>query len=163
MSLFQLLLALLIPLQLTSSALTPPPPGHPPRPPPAIFILSSTESRWATKAVADALHTLGFTETGPANSYRQIERDDSPAWQRLASSMPHARFILPAAAGAASDHDDVRRFFDVNHPHQLLELFVGTTVPAEQAENWVTLCRFLGLGYSVVERLKLWYFPAVKF
>lgn len=28
-----------------------------------------------------------------------------------------------------------------------------------QAENWVALCDFLGLGYSTVERLKLWQFP----
>lgn len=43
---------------------------------------------------------------------------------------------------------------------RLLELSMD---PAEtlsaQAEKWVALCNFLGLGYSTVERLKLWQFP----
>ncbi|RDA82507.1 hypothetical protein CP532_3176 [Ophiocordyceps camponoti-leonardi (nom. inval.)] len=169
MSLFQILLVLLIPLV---SAFPPPPHSSPPR---AVFILSSTESRWATKAVGDALKTLGFTHAvtatndpdalvensgGRKNTYSQLSRDDTAAWQRLASSMPDARFILPADTVAEEIDDDIRRFFSANdNPDRLLELFVGRRVPADQAENWVTLCRFLGLGYSVVERLKLWYFP----
>ncbi|RDA92224.1 hypothetical protein CP533_5706 [Ophiocordyceps camponoti-saundersi (nom. inval.)] len=160
MSLFQLLLALLIPL---ASAFPPSPHS-----PPAVYILSSTESKWATTAVSDALKTLGFTHVVTATNntealdgktYTQLSRDDSTAWERLASALPDARFILPADRVEEEMDEDIRRFFSRNRPEQLLELFVGRRVPADQAENWVTLCRFLGLGYSAVERMKLWYFP----
>lgn len=41
-----------------------------------------------------------------------------------------------------------------------LELSVGAAEAlGKQAEKWVALCDFLGLGYSTVERLKLWEFP----
>ncbi|OTA67861.1 hypothetical protein K449DRAFT_461830 [Hypoxylon sp. EC38] len=41
----------------------------------------------------------------------------------------------------------------------LLELDVLALEAGAQAENWVALCEFLGMGYSVVERLGLWHFP----
>lgn len=41
-----------------------------------------------------------------------------------------------------------------------LELsFAEAEALGKQAEKWVALCEFLGLGYSTVERLKLWEFP----
>lgn len=41
-----------------------------------------------------------------------------------------------------------------------LELNLGAVEAiGKQAEKWVALCDFLGLGYSTVERLKLWEFP----
>lgn len=42
---------------------------------------------------------------------------------------------------------------------QLLELDAFAPGSDAQAQTWVALCDFLGLGYSVVERLKLWHFP----
>ncbi|KAI3325152.1 hypothetical protein HD806DRAFT_533746 [Xylariaceae sp. AK1471] len=64
------------------------------------------------------------------------------------------------------DADSVRAFFaDMgsesgrNGASQLLELDVFATSSHAQAQTWVALCDFLGLGYSVVERLKLWHFP----
>ncbi|KAI1214646.1 uncharacterized protein F4807DRAFT_4666 [Annulohypoxylon truncatum] len=42
---------------------------------------------------------------------------------------------------------------------EVLELDVLALEKGAQAENWVRLCDFLGLGYSVVERLSLWHFP----
>ncbi|KAI1497594.1 hypothetical protein F5X99DRAFT_396314 [Biscogniauxia marginata] len=54
----------------------------------------------------------------------------------------------------------VRDFFaQTEASRQLLELDVHAPKAAMQAQTWVTLCDFLGLGYSVVERLKLWRFP----
>ncbi|KAI0883199.1 uncharacterized protein GGS22DRAFT_168102 [Annulohypoxylon maeteangense] len=41
----------------------------------------------------------------------------------------------------------------------ILELDVLALEKGAQAENWVRLCDFLGLGYSVVERFGLWHFP----
>lgn len=41
-----------------------------------------------------------------------------------------------------------------------LKLSTNTAdAPSTQAENWVALCHFLGMGYSAVERLDLWKFP----
>ncbi|KAI1637528.1 hypothetical protein F4809DRAFT_315070 [Biscogniauxia mediterranea] len=69
----------------------------------------------------------------------------------------------PAVAAAASDEyaESVRDFFSsrAEASRQLLELDVHAPKSAMQAQTWVTLCDFLGLGYSVVERLKLWRFP----
>ncbi|KAI0444546.1 hypothetical protein F4803DRAFT_511057 [Xylaria telfairii] len=106
--------------------------------------------------------------------YKNISRDN-----------PSARFILPAPKVAGDSvswlgaffqerqvaedlqHDNVdliRAFFaemeDVGHgASQLLELDVFAHGSHDQAQTWVALCDFLGLGYSVVERLKLWRFP----
>ncbi|POS69490.1 hypothetical protein DHEL01_v212117 [Diaporthe helianthi] len=43
---------------------------------------------------------------------------------------------------------------------ELLKLSIDSSeAHGLQAEKWVELCSFLGLGYSTVERLKLWQFP----
>ncbi|KAI0598882.1 hypothetical protein F4775DRAFT_163636 [Biscogniauxia sp. FL1348] len=68
----------------------------------------------------------------------------------------------PAVTAAAADEyaESVRDFFSrADASRQLLELDVHAPKSAMQAQTWVTLCDFLGLGYSVVERLKLWRFP----
>lgn len=50
--------------------------------------------------------------------------------------------------------------FDINSKSWSLEMSVNAAQSlGTQAENWVALCDFLGLGYSTVERLKLWQFP----
>ncbi|KAI8951031.1 hypothetical protein F4801DRAFT_547032 [Xylaria longipes] len=108
-------------------------------------------------------------------SYRNISRDN-----------PSARFILPAGKtgdgsnswldaffreqqvaddlGTGSSAESIRAFFaEMEHAgqgaSQLLELDVFARGSHDQAQTWVALCDFLGLGYSVVERLKLWRFP----
>ncbi|KAI1749718.1 hypothetical protein F4782DRAFT_292597 [Xylaria castorea] len=62
--------------------------------------------------------------------------------------------------------DSIRAFFaemddaaSGRDASQLLELDVFAHGSHAQAQTWVALCDFLGLGYSVVERLKLWRFP----
>ncbi|KAI0434608.1 hypothetical protein F5Y09DRAFT_295972 [Xylaria sp. FL1042] len=114
-----------------------------------------------------------YTILRPGTTYRNISRDN-----------PEARFILPnfAASGSPSwlglfsqeqrvekdlrsdDVDSIRAFFSDmegtgSGVSQLLELDVSAYDSQTQAQTWVTLCDFLGLGYSVVERLKLWRFP----
>lgn len=99
-------------------------------------------------------------------------------------SQPEAKFILPRRTptlkGRASwlwrqDDEDgqhsqlqseedyiqsTRTLFSGEERSQgLLELEVLGQRTAAQAENWVLLCDFLGMGYSVVERLNLWHFP----
>ncbi|KAI1772843.1 hypothetical protein F4818DRAFT_424107 [Hypoxylon cercidicola] len=41
----------------------------------------------------------------------------------------------------------------------VFHLDVFSREAATQADTWINLCEFLGLGYSTVERLKLWHFP----
>ncbi|KAI1124488.1 hypothetical protein F5Y10DRAFT_30045 [Nemania abortiva] len=120
--------------------------------------------------------TFAVLEPGTA-TYKNISRDN-----------PEARFILPAVKAddgsrrwlgmfsqdrrrvwdrdARSDSADaIRAFFAEmeqgagDGASQLLELDVFAHGSHDQAQSWVALCDFLGLGYSVVERLKLWHFP----
>ncbi len=109
----------------------------------------------------------------PGTAYKNISREN-----------PEARFILPNFAAddshswlglfsqeqrmgkdlRSNDADSIRAFFaDTEDARrgtsQLLELDVSNHDSHAQAQAWVTLCDFLGLGYSVVERLKLWRFP----
>ncbi|PFH58553.1 hypothetical protein XA68_13531 [Ophiocordyceps unilateralis] len=149
-------------------------------PPPLVYILASTEQT-STTAVSEALQTLGFTYLDTSGNSSGSVRDsgdsvytfishadDDTSYKRLAASRPQARFILPTdsssvvvegAARPTHTHHLVRHFFARGRQAQLLELDVGRRLSVEQAENWVMLCRFLGLGYSMVERMKLWYFP----
>ncbi|KAI1347957.1 hypothetical protein F5Y01DRAFT_230981 [Xylaria sp. FL0043] len=114
-----------------------------------------------------------YTILQPGTAYRNISRDN-----------PGARFILPNLATADSqswlgsfsqeqragkelrseDVDSIRAFFadmkgSGSGVSQLLELDVSAYDSHTQGQTWVALCDFLGLGYSVVERLKLWRFP----
>ncbi|PHH76641.1 hypothetical protein CDD80_1355 [Ophiocordyceps camponoti-rufipedis] len=141
---------------------------------PHVYVLASSEQqRSSTTAITSALDTLGFRRRNASadetvdSVYSVITPDDANTYRYVT----HARFILPsdsrlrggADAGFYDDVgegpmavDELRNLFD---ERQLLELDVGRRASAEQAENWVRLCRFLGLGYSTVERMKLWYFP----
>ncbi|KAI5920292.1 hypothetical protein F4810DRAFT_439502 [Camillea tinctor] len=101
-------------------------------------------------------------------------------YKNISQRNPEAKFILPVGGASfraqqpwllktvfrderpASDEyaESVRDFFSQTAAsQQLLELDVHAPKSAMQAQTWVTLCDFLGLGYSVVERLKLWRFP----
>ncbi|KAI1366540.1 hypothetical protein F5Y08DRAFT_337534 [Xylaria arbuscula] len=103
------------------------------------------------------------------------------AYQNISRDNPEARFILPRLAAdsqswmslfsqereagknvRSDDVDSIRAFFadmEGAGASQLLELDLFAHDSHTQAQTWVTLCDFLGLGYSVVERLKLWRFP----
>ncbi|KAI5867300.1 hypothetical protein GGS23DRAFT_592626 [Durotheca rogersii] len=142
--------------------------------PSPVYVLRTTHP--ATAALGKALDTLGYRrrhhgprqqslegdldyrEATPANTY--IEVPSTAQFVEIARSEPNARFILPRGA-ASSDHaQPVRSFFArESRSRQLLELDVLALERAAQADNWVALCDYLGLGYSVVERLGLWRFP----
>ncbi|KAI4864670.1 hypothetical protein F4820DRAFT_423042 [Hypoxylon rubiginosum] len=73
--------------------------------------------------------------------------------------------------GTCYDQKSLELIDDEDHIQQALTYFpeekrrhvflldVFSRDPATQAENWINLCQFLGMGYSTVERLKLWHFP----
>ncbi|KAF2963524.1 hypothetical protein GQX73_g10041 [Xylaria multiplex] len=126
----------------------------------------------ATGDVDLGLDPSTYTILAPGTEYRNISQHN-----------PGARFILPTfTKGSYSwlgvfsqeervsqdlrsdDTDSIRSFFaDMEEAgsgtSQLLELDMFSYDSHTQAQTWVTLCDFLGLGYSVVERLKLWRFP----
>ncbi|KAJ2993931.1 hypothetical protein NUW58_g1692 [Xylaria curta] len=113
---------------------------------------------------------LTYTILAPGAAYKNISRAD-----------PSAKFILPITRSTVSSWfgllqtqigqelqsdeytDSIRAFFaDKTSSDGKPRLFELDVFPAEshtQAETWVALCDFLGLGYSIVERLKLWQFP----
>ncbi|KAI0205290.1 hypothetical protein F4808DRAFT_279894 [Astrocystis sublimbata] len=155
-------------------------------PPPSVYILMPSSS--ALTAVSSALNTLGYSyaestpssELGLDPSTYGVLEPGTALYQNISRENPSARFIMPSSKGgdgsrswlgsffqesqvademALRGADSIRAFFDEKEgPSQLLELEVFAH-NSHHAQTWVTLCDFLGLGYSVVERLKLWRFP----
>ncbi|OTA87268.1 hypothetical protein M434DRAFT_399541 [Hypoxylon sp. CO27-5] len=65
-----------------------------------------------------------------------------------------------SSSSSSSPHDWANHtLLEQKRLQGLLELDVLALEAGAQAENWVALCEFLGMGYSVVERLGLWHFP----
>ena len=95
-----------------------------------------------------------------------IQRDE---YVHLAREDPEVKFITHAVADNAvnSGNDtgalpwrEMQHFFSQQpHSHQLLIVDVNAPERANQAENWEKICVFLGLGYSMVERMRLWLLP----
>ncbi len=54
----------------------------------------------------------------------------------------------------------LRAFFSrFDQENRVLEIVIDDELEADDGERWVRLCRFLGLGYSIVERKRLKTFP----
>ncbi|KAI0470960.1 hypothetical protein GGR56DRAFT_678242 [Xylariaceae sp. FL0804] len=89
------------------------------------------------------------------------ERAHTRSWFGAGAGRPEPTSYSSSLSSDDADAEDaVRGFFataDVSQ--QLLELDIGTPRPDMRALTWESLCEFLGLGYSVVERLKLWRLP----
>lgn len=65
-----------------------------------------------------------------------------------------------SANETAARAESVQAFFSqAKNSHRLLELDVYASGQGVEQDKWIDLCSFLGLGYSMVERQKLWYFP----
>ncbi|KAI1391474.1 uncharacterized protein F4822DRAFT_427323 [Hypoxylon trugodes] len=153
---------------------------------PPIYILKTTQR--ATTALSKALDALGYSrleprpdlgnQTASYNTY--LEVTSSSELEGISTFDQDAKFILPRGSGNTKRgwwiqgaHELKRSqslakddawlahdlFSEENGAQELLELDVLALETATQAENWVTLCKFLGMGYSVVERLGLWHFP----
>ncbi|KAI0835378.1 hypothetical protein F5Y06DRAFT_139330 [Hypoxylon sp. FL0890] len=149
-----------------------------------IYILKTSEP--ATNALSKALDTLGYSRQGSqeASSSAYIEVTSDAQLTEIGRTYPEAKFIIPqgrrhpmgthdlSGIGAvfwgrgacteqrSSQHDwSNHTVFEEKRLQGLLELDVLTLEAGAQAENWVALCEFLGMGYSVVERLGLWHFP----
>ncbi|KAK5627115.1 hypothetical protein RRF57_002830 [Xylaria bambusicola] len=133
---------------------------------------SYSESTTSASGVDLRTDPAAYTIISQGTAYKNISREN-----------PETRFILPTFAAdsqswlalfsqerpaekdvRSDDVDSIRAFFANTEgastgASQLLELDVFSYDSHTQAQTWVTLCDFLGLGYSVVERLKLWRFP----
>ncbi|KAI6080595.1 hypothetical protein F4821DRAFT_251185 [Hypoxylon rubiginosum] len=136
---------------------------------PPIYMLSTTQP--ALTSLSKALDTLGYmradSELNPSNQtaspYTYVEVSSSIQLEELSMSHPEAKFIIPG--GKPSRNGDefsiqqaIAHLGDEKHQH-VFHLDVLSRKAATQADNWIHLCEFLGLGYSTVERLKLWHFP----
>ncbi|KAI0851613.1 hypothetical protein F5Y00DRAFT_230254 [Daldinia vernicosa] len=136
---------------------------------PSVYILSTSPP--ATVALSKALDTLGYSrldlesdildQTILSNTYVEVTSNMQLA--EIARSQPDAKFILPRGSRHIGEEDYIlsaRNFFSKEkRSRKFLELDVLALKASSQAENWVQLCDFLGMGYSVVERLGLWQFP----
>lgn len=64
------------------------------------------------------------------------------------------------ANDTAARAQSVQAFYtQAKDSNRLLELDVYASGQGVEQDKWIDLCSFLGLGYSMVERQKLWYFP----
>lgn len=71
------------------------------------------------------------------------------------SSLSHT-----SANDTVSRLESVQAFYTrAKDSDRLLELDVYASGQGVEQDKWIDLCSFLGLGYSMVERQKLWYFP----
>ncbi|KAI1480197.1 hypothetical protein K445DRAFT_319892 [Daldinia sp. EC12] len=136
---------------------------------PSIYILGTSPP--ATAALSKALDTLGYNrldlesdildQTALSNTYVEVTSNMQLA--EITRSQPDAKFILPRSNRRIGEEDYVlsaRNFFSKEkRSRKYLELDVLAAKKSSQADNWVQLCDFLGMGYSVVERLDLWHFP----
>ncbi|KAI1414586.1 hypothetical protein F5Y13DRAFT_188252 [Hypoxylon sp. FL1857] len=124
-----------------------------------------------------------------ASSNAYIEVTSDAQLTEISAAYPEAKFIVPQGSrlpagradppglgtalwGLGVDVEEQQQqqepfqhfwanhtFFEERRVQGLLELDVLALESGAQAENWVALCEFLGMGYSVVERLGLWRFP----
>ncbi|KAI0859244.1 hypothetical protein F4860DRAFT_483621 [Xylaria cubensis] len=167
-------------------ATSPPPPSVyilMPSNPPALTAVSSALN---TLGYSYYESTRSSSDLGLDPSTYAVLEPGTVSYQNISRDNPSARFILLATTKAADGSsswlgalfperrlagnsrpdstDSIRAFFaemeDAGRgASQLLELDVFAHGSHAQAQTWVALCDFLGLGYSVVERLKLWHFP----
>lgn len=86
--------------------------------------------------------------------------------QRQNQVYGHQRRSSSSSVGYASANDTAARAESVQafytrakDSDRLLELDVYASGQGVEQDKWIDLCSFLGLGYSMVERQKLWYFP----
>ncbi|XXH00610.1 hypothetical protein Hte_006958 [Hypoxylon texense] len=120
------------------------------------------------------------------SAYTYMEVSSKTQLKDLARSHPEAKFIVPKGRPRSRSRGDwcAARWIggtchdqkslelrDDDHIEQALTHFpdekrrhvflldVFSREEPTQAENWINLCEFLGMGYSTVERLKLWHFP----
>jgi hypothetical protein len=122
---------------------------------------------------------VGCSQAGP--TYTELSTGDDA----LDAFTPHgdSKFIIPwdlraqpgqnqvyshhlssSPSGTSNDTavrtESVHAFYSrAKHSHRLLELDVYASGQGVEQDKWTDLCSFLGLGYSMVERQKLWYFP----
>ncbi|KAI2629087.1 hypothetical protein GGS26DRAFT_112556 [Hypomontagnella submonticulosa] len=155
--------------------------------PPPIYILRTDQP--ATNVLGKALGRLGYSRgSRRASSNTYIEVASGSELVEIAASHRDAKFILPRGGLSTGDvapescdswwmggacHDQnstqlmteeehawlARNVFSEDESSRGLELDVLALEQAAQAENWVALCKFLGMGYSMVERMSLWHFP----
>ncbi|KAI0528515.1 hypothetical protein GGR58DRAFT_526099 [Xylaria digitata] len=152
----------------------------------SVYIFSSSPS--ATAALSKALETLGYIHFDPQSASQvsqpiYVELPVDVDYVEIATSNPEARFLLPKELTSTepmywswlgmNPHDKgapdelrgkkqtIQGFFSLGQrSHQFLEIEIYPELrEAERAQNWVKLCDFLGLGYSIVEKLGLYWFP----
>ncbi|POS78971.1 hypothetical protein DHEL01_v202629 [Diaporthe helianthi] len=88
--------------------------------------------------------------------HQKVHQKHRSSSSSSSSSLGHAS----QANDTASRIESVQAFYTrAKDSDRLLELDVYASGQGVEQDKWIDLCSFLGLGYSMVERQKLWYFP----
>ncbi|KAI1444817.1 hypothetical protein F5Y02DRAFT_418611 [Annulohypoxylon stygium] len=137
-----------------------------------IFVLKTTQT--ATSSLSKALSKLGFIHQDTrqanssvisnaiANTNTYVEVTSDTQLLEITESHPEAKFIIPSGSRFPTVGEGnwlAQASLSDKNLNGILELDVLALEKGTQAENWVRLCDFLGMGYSIVERLGLWHFP----
>ncbi|XDG01749.1 hypothetical protein ABKA04_001364 [Annulohypoxylon sp. FPYF3050] len=137
-----------------------------------VFVLKTTQT--ATSSLSKALSKLGFihqdTRQGNSsiisntitNTNTYVEVTSDTQLLEITESHPEAKFIIPSGSRFPTVGEGnwlAQASLSDKNLNGILELDVLALEKGTQAENWVRLCDFLGMGYSIVERLGLWHFP----
>lgn len=123
--------------------------------------------------IGKALTRLGYVPSGRSDAlidYHSTTKDESTPANRKMYSYTEISTSTDEFGGVGpvlfSDNDLLARWsenqtaLDTDTTGWSLQMSINAAQGlGTQAENWVALCDFLGLGYSTVERLKLWQFP----
>lgn len=164
-------------------------PSHTPTNSPSVYILQTTPqatraSAEALRALGYRRACTGpeaqCSQSGPTYSELSTGEDALDAFrpngdskfiipwdlrvQRSSSSQVHHKRSASSDQASANDTaaraESVRAFYSqAKDSDRLLELDVYASGQGVEQDKWIDLCSFLGLGYSMVERQKLWYFP----
>ncbi|KAK2607015.1 hypothetical protein N8I77_005727 [Diaporthe amygdali] len=155
---------------------------------PSVYILQTTPqaTRASTKALQALGYSRACDEAQPQCSQTELTYSElSTSEDILDAFRPNgeSKFIIPwdfrvehrsqvqgyqtksprdqiSANETAARAESVQAFFSqAKNSHRLLELDVYASGQGVEQDKWIDLCSFLGLGYSMVERQKLWYFP----
>ncbi|KAH8597621.1 hypothetical protein B0O99DRAFT_617832 [Bisporella sp. PMI_857] len=134
---------------------------------PNIFVINAGDS--GTSIVRNALGVLGITPVSgdhvrttpqaesPRREFKELPLDFP--YRDIIKSQPSAKFILPfeRTGGSTFNHTGSALEGEIDQ-NKVLKIEIGGT-EKYAGETWERLCRFLDLGYSVMERGKLREFP----
>ncbi|KAL3423700.1 hypothetical protein PVAG01_05447 [Phlyctema vagabunda] len=125
-----------------------------------------------TEISSDSQHVEQMTRCPATKSIYAVDETHMPhakanlsqtkflSWSRLRNRFQMRMQSSKEEANVPSAIDE--SFIDPSQQHRMLRIGTRKYTAGQRWENWPELCKFLGIGYSVVERLHLNGLPNIK-